>query len=55
MKIACSWHFDENEPLSWGTPFGLFKGFQTAGHDVTKYGFNPQNCNLDKLISEADN
>ena len=55
MKIACSWHFEENEPPSWGTPLGLFKGFKRAGHDVTKYGFNPQNCNLDKLISEADN
>jgi hypothetical protein len=55
MKIACSWHFDENLPLSWGTPQGLFEGFKEAGHDVFKYAFNPQNCNLDKLISEADN
>lgn len=54
MKIALAYHFDENNPPIWSTPSGLGISFRKKGHFVQEYGFDPQNCNLEKLIDETN-
>lgn len=54
MKIALSYYYDVDNPHIWCTPSGLGKAFEKAGHTITPYSFDPTNCNLSKLINDAD-
>lgn len=53
MKIAISYHFDENKPDLWNTPLGVINSFENKGHVVTQYALNPKNCDMSKLINDS--
>jgi spore maturation protein CgeB len=55
MKIAVAYHFDENKPDLWSTPSGIVNAFSKKNYIVKQYALDPKNCNMDKLISDANN
>jgi spore maturation protein CgeB len=54
MKIALAYHFNEEKPDPWNTPIGIGKSFEKKGHIVNHYSLDPKECNISKLLIEAD-
>lgn len=47
--------FDDRVDHIWSTPVGFENALRKQNYTVTRYGFDPHNCNFNKIIDESKN